>query len=151
MVGVLLAGGMAALIRTPLLMAPLGPTSVLLFAQPDNPSSQPINVFGGYFIAASFGVVAETLWPGIWWVAVLASGFAMGLMLLLRVTHPPAASVPLALLASPMAPVPLFALMLASTALLVGLAMLAHRLPPRVVYPRMRPPVVPPPDRSAPQ
>lgn len=136
MFGVLLVGGLAAIVGMPLLMAPLGPTSVLLFAQPYNPSSQPINIFAGYFIAAVLGALAELFWPGTWWTAVLAVGVAMGLMLLLRVTHPPAASVPLTLVESPMEPQLLFVVMLASCVLLVSLAMLAHRIPPRVTYPR---------------
>ena len=138
MFGVLLVGGLAAMVQAPLLMAPLGPTSVLLFAQPYNPSSQPINIFGGYFIAAVLGTAAEMIWPGVWWTAVLAVGMAMGIMLVFRVTHPPAASVPLALVDSPMEPGALFVVMLASCVLLVAIAMLMHSIPPRVEYPRPR-------------
>lgn len=137
MFGVTLVGGLAALTSLPLLMAPLGPTSVLMFAQPSNASAQPANVFGGYFIAAVFGAAAELLMPGVWWAATLAVGLAMALMLVLRVTHPPAAAVPLVLLASPMEPLVLFGIMFASCLLLVAIAILHHRLPPRSVYPHI--------------
>ncbi len=136
LVGIGLVGSLAALTHLPLLMASLGPTAVLIFAQPNNPSSQPINVFGGYFVAAVFAVLAELLFPGIWWAATTAVALAMAIMLWFRITHPPAASVPLVLLGSPMEPVPLFGIMLAGCVVLTALALLMHRLPPRMVYPR---------------
>ena len=128
-------GQAAVVTHLPLLMAPLGPTSVLIFAQPQNPSAQPVNVFGGYFLAAFFGVAAEVLLPGTWWAATWPWCWRSA-MLLFRVTHPPAAAVPLVLLGSPMEPVALFGIMLASCIVLVLVAIAHHHLPPRMIYPR---------------
>ena len=61
-------------------------------------------------------------------------------MLLLRVTHPPAGAVPLVAMAAPDRALLLFPTLLVSAVVLVGLAILMHRLPPRVTYPRELPP-----------
>lgn len=135
-IGVSLVGALSAWSDLPMLIAPLGPTALLLFAQPDSASSQPVPVFGGYFIAAVLASIAEIGFPGAWWAASLAVGLVMLAMLLLRVTHPPAAAVPLVLLSSPIHPPVLFAVMLAACIMLTGVAIAWHRLPPRIRYPR---------------
>ena len=135
-IGVGLVGGLAAWSGLPLLMAPMGPTALALAAHPESSSAQPINVFGGYFIAAAFASASELALPGLWWGAALAVGVVMLVMLLARVNHPPAAAVPLAVYASPMAPHLLFGVMLAGCICLVAVMTLLHRIPPRVRYPR---------------
>lgn len=134
-IAITLVGALAAVTQLPMLFAALGPTAVLVFSQPQSPLAQPVNVFGGYFIAALVSALAETVFPGLWWAATLAVGCAMAGMLMLRVTHPPAVSLPLVTLVSPMSPPMLFGLILVSCIILVGLGMLHHVLPPRSVYP----------------
>src|SRR5690606_38542134 len=75
-VGLAAVGGLAAVTGLPLLMAPFGATAVLLFGQPASPLSQPINVFGGYLVAASFGAGAALLLPAVWWASAIAVGQA---------------------------------------------------------------------------
>lgn len=50
--GMLAVGYLAFVSGQPLLLAPLGSTSVLLFAQPSSPMAQPINVMMGFLIGA---------------------------------------------------------------------------------------------------
>lgn len=85
--GLGIVGTLAAVTSMPLLFAPLGPTALLVFAEPEMPTAQPVNVMAGYFIATSFATLAEIWLPGAWWGAVVAVGLAMTLMLLLRVTR----------------------------------------------------------------
>lgn len=146
--GLGLVGGLAALTGWPLLIAPLGASVVLIFGQPASPLAQPANVFGGYLLGTLFGVAAALELPGVWAAAAVAVGLAVALMLLLRVTHPPAGAVPLVAMAAPDRGLALFPMLLVSAAILVGLALLLHRLPPRVTYPRELPPAPTPPLRK---
>ena len=134
-IGLGIVGMLAAVTSMPLLFAPLGPTALLVFAEPEMPTAQPVNVMAGYFIATTFATLAEIWLPGAWWGAIFAVGLTMTLMLLLRVTHPPAVSVPLVVLSSPQDPVRLFVVLLAGCTVLLLVAALHHRLPPRARYP----------------
>jgi CBS-domain-containing membrane protein len=139
--GLGLVGALATLTGWPLLIAPLGASVVLLFGQPGSPLAQPANVFGGYFLATVVALALATLAPGLWWAAAAAVGLVVALMLVLRVTHPPAGAVPLVAMAAPdMAPM-LFVTLFLSAVTLVGLAFALHRLPPRVAYPKGAAPV----------
>ena len=136
LVAMTLVGALAAWTHFPLLLAPLGATAVLLFAVPNSPLAQPANVLGGYFLSALLGLIAAVLWPGEWWAATACVGVAIGVMLAFRVTHPPAGGVPLLAVAGPLAPTTLFGALLAGAGCLIAVAVLHHRLPPRLAYPR---------------
>lgn len=138
-IGIGAVGGLSSATSLPLLIAPLGATAVLLFGQPASPLAQPMNIFGGYLMATILGVAAALAFPGVWWVAAIAVGVAIAGMLILRITHPPAGAVPLVALASPVQSASLFLTILIACVSLVGLALLHHRLPPRVDYPRPLP------------
>jgi CBS-domain-containing membrane protein len=135
-VAMTLVGGLAAWTGLPLLLAPFGASAVLLFGQPVSPFSQPANVFGGYLTAAGISVVMLALLPPAWWAATIAVGLVIGVMLLMRVTHPPAGAVPLVAFTTHMPPETLFFVVLAGAMCLVGVAVVHHWLPPRVTYPR---------------
>jgi CBS-domain-containing membrane protein len=136
--GVMVVGGLAAWTELPLLMAPLGATALLIFAHPRLPGAQPINVFMGYLLGAIFSSLAEMILPGAWWMAALAVGATMLAMLVLRVTHPPAAAIPLVIAASYLEPPILFGVMFAACLVLCVVAIIWHRLPPRQIYPLPR-------------
>ena len=138
-VGMGAVGALSSLTGLPLLIAPLGATVVLLFGQPASPLAQPINIFGGYLLATIIGVAVALFFPGIWWVAAVAVGAVIAGMLMLRITHPPAGAVPLVALASPLQSASLFVTILVGCVSLVALALVHHRLPPRVQYPRPLP------------
>ena len=82
------------------LMAPFGASCVLLFAVPASPLSQPINVVGGHLLASTVGLILSAALPDTWWALALAVGLAIGLMVALRVTHPPAGADPLVIFAT---------------------------------------------------
>lgn len=130
-----LVGAMAASTGLPLLLAPLGPTALLMFSQPKSPGAQPINIFVGYLIGTVMAVLATQVVPEPWWLATLCVGLTMLLMLVLRVTHPPAAAVPLLAYSGPVDPLTLFAVLFLSCTLLVLVGVIVHRLPPRQRYP----------------
>ncbi len=128
-------GLLAVYTGLPILIAPFGASAVLLFGQPKSPLSQPANVIGGYFIAASVGGMAAFLFPGLWLAGAVAVGITIGLMLLLRLTHPPAGAVPIVAIASHFQPPVLFEVVLTGSILLVAIAVVHHLVPPRQQYP----------------
>nr|WP_295465779.1 HPP family protein [Mesorhizobium sp.] len=134
-VGMLAVGYLAYVTGQPLLLAPLGSTSVLLFAQPSNPLSQPINVMMGFLIGA---VVCEAVFfalPGTWLAAAVSVGLAIILMRAFRVTHPPAGALPILAFGQGLHGVKLFAVVFVGCTLLLALAFIVHRIPPRREYP----------------
>lgn len=84
--------------ETPLLMAPLGASAVLLFAAPESPLARPRNQIGGHMIAAMVGLLAIMLpYEGIW-VCAAAVAVTVMLMMIFGVEHPPAGAVPLVMI-----------------------------------------------------
>ena len=132
---VTLIGWLSVATGLPLLLAPLAPTALLVFGQPEAPGAQPINIFAGYLIATVLTALAMQIVPEPWWLATVCVGLSMIAMLVLRVTHPPAAAVPLLPLTGAPDTLTLFGVILAACTILVLLGAALHRLPPRRRYP----------------
>ena len=93
-----LTGLLGRLVDTPLLIAPFGASSVLLFAAPDSTFAQPRNLVWGHLIASTVGLAVFWLaGVGLWQMA-LAVGAAIALMQLTRTVHPPAGADPLVIM-----------------------------------------------------
>ena len=148
LIGMTLVGALAGLTGLPLLLAPFGATAVLLFGQPESALAQPANVFGGYFVAAVVTSLMLGFLPPAWWVATIAVGVVIALMLALRVTHPPAGAVPLVAFTSQMHPDMLFLVTLGGALCLVCVAVVHHWVPPRRVYPKRRTAIPPAAQRT---
>lgn len=133
--GMLLVVQLAKYTAQPLLLAPLGATAALLFAQPTSPLAQPLNVMGGYFIGAcvcelSFYVI---LAPEL--AAAVAVGVTVVTMRQLRVTHPPAGALPILAFGSQLHGLGLVVAGFVGCVTLILLAFIVHRIPPRRTYP----------------
>ena len=78
------------------LVASFGSTMVLLYGYPESPFAKPKNIFFGHFLTSLVGVVFVNFVPlPIFLNIPLAVGFGVGLMILLKVTHPPAGGNPI--------------------------------------------------------
>jgi len=85
---------------SPLVIAPFGASSVLLFGAPDSAFAQPRNLVIGHLLSTAVGLAMFYMaGPGIWQMA-LAVGIAIGLMQLGRCVHPPAGADPLVIMLS---------------------------------------------------
>ena len=81
------------------LIASFGSSMVLLFGYPESPFAQPKNIFFGHLLTASVGVIFVNFIPLPLYLSIpLAVGIAVGLMILLNVTHPPAGGNPIVVL-----------------------------------------------------
>lgn len=71
------------------LLAPLGASTVILFALPHSPLAQPWSLAGGLFLSAVIGALCG-LWITPAWLAIgVALGVSIWLTALLRCIHPP--------------------------------------------------------------
>ncbi len=78
-----------------LLLGTFAASSLLTFAYPDSPFSQPRNTVIGHLVGTAAGLAClHGLGPD-WWSAGLAVGLAIALMKATRTVHPPASSNPL--------------------------------------------------------
>lgn len=119
----------------PLLMAPFGATSVILFALPQSPLGRPINVIGGYLLAAAISLALRELLLPAWWSVGLAVGATVLVTTAARVVHPPAGGVPILVLTADPGLEFLFTTVLGGSLALTTIAILFHSLPPRVSHP----------------
>jgi CBS domain-containing membrane protein len=89
------ASGVALPSHSPLVVAPIGASAVLVFAVPTSPLAQPWPVIGGNVISASVGLVVAWLVPDLTVAAALAVALAIAIMSLTRCLHPPGGAVAL--------------------------------------------------------
>jgi len=78
-----------------LALGSFGSTSILLFAFPENPFSQPRSIVGGHFVSSAVGLLALLMLGKTWWALGAAVALAAALMMLTRTVHPPAGSNPI--------------------------------------------------------
>jgi CBS domain-containing membrane protein len=127
----------------PFLVASIGAATVLIFAAPRSPLSQPWPLVGGHLVCACVGVACYRWIPDPVIACAAALGLGTLLMAALRCTHPPGGAVALgAVLGGDtihdlgfwfvLMPVAL------NVALLLGLAILLHRWLPGRQYPAPR-------------
>ncbi|RAU23890.1 HPP family protein [Paramagnetospirillum kuznetsovii] len=119
----------------PLLAAPLGASAMLVFGMPESPMSQPANVVGGHVIATLIGLAFDHFLPGGWAMMALSVATVMVTLAALRLTHPPAGGDPLVIMMAHPGWGFLLMPVLLGAVILVVVAVLIHRLPPRAAYP----------------
>ena len=99
-----LLAGLAVVSRTPLVFPSVGPTALMLYFMPTAPAASPRNILCGHAIGIVCGYASlclvglqhapSALLEGVHWPRVLAAALSLaatgGLMILLRVVHPPA-------------------------------------------------------------
>lgn len=114
---------------SPSFLAPLGATTVLVFAVPNSPLAQPWSSVAGS-IAAALVAIPAALWLPLPWAAPAAVGAAILVMSALRALHPPGGAVALltAISLSPDRPFALLPPLIVGTVTLVAVAMAWARL-----------------------
>jgi len=82
-------------LRVLLALGSFGSSSILLFAFPESPFSQPRSIIGGHVISTAVGLLALLLFGKTWWALGAAVAASAAVMLLARCVHPPAGSNPI--------------------------------------------------------
>ena len=128
-IGISVVAYLSHLTATPLLIAPLGATCVLLFAVPDAPLAQPRNVIAGHFLSSLVGLIFLNYFGTGTLEMGLAVGCAIALMQFTRTVHPPAGADPLVIMLGGTASWQfLLTPVLASTILLVLIALVVNNV-----------------------
>ncbi len=99
-IGIAATGYLSVKTGTPLLIAPFGATSVLIFGVPDSPLAQPRNLIGGNLIAALVSLTILHLFGWEPWAMGMAVATAIGMMQLTGTVHPPAGAIALVVMMS---------------------------------------------------
>ncbi|WP_443083966.1 HPP family protein [Verrucosispora sp. WMMA2121] len=133
--GIGAVGSIALLFGTPLLIAPLGSTCMMIFGAPHAPFAHPRNVLGGHTICTLVGLLGVRVLGNAPWTIAAAVGLAMALMGLTRSFHPPAGGdTVLVMLAQP-GWLFLFVPVLLGCVILLGIAMAFHNAHSAGSYP----------------
>ena len=78
------------------LITSFGSSMVLLYGYPESSFSQPKNIFFGHLLTSVVGILFLYIVPlPIYLLVPLSVGFAIALMILLKVVHPPAGANPI--------------------------------------------------------
>jgi CBS-domain-containing membrane protein len=128
-----------------MLLGSFGASALLLFALPEAPLSQPRSVVVGHLSASLIALGCLTLFGPQWWAVGVATGLAVGFMMLTRTVHPPAGSNAIIVFLAKPAWGFLVSSTLAGTLMLVVIACVYHRTTRRHKYPlywRMAPAAV---------
>ena len=94
-VGIALLAYLSYYSRYPLIAAPMGATSVLVFGVPKSPLAQPRNVVGGNILGAAIAVILVAFFGTGPWVMAIAVSTTIVVMKITRTVHPPAGAVAL--------------------------------------------------------
>jgi len=78
-------------------MGSFGASIFLVMAVPDSPFAQPRHVVFGHFMASLIGLICLHLLGDFWWSMALALAITTLAMIVLKVSHPPAGSNPIAI------------------------------------------------------
>ncbi|HEY1107066.1 MAG TPA: HPP family protein [Opitutaceae bacterium] len=118
-----------------MLLGSFGASALLLFALPEAPLSQPRNVVWGHLSASVIALACLALFGAQWWAMGLATGLAVGFMMLTHTVHPPAGSNAIIVFLAQPSWALLVGSTLAGTVALVAIAVIYHRTTRRHRYP----------------
>ena len=88
-------GYIAEFADVPLIIAPFGATAFAIIGLSHTPIAQPANVLGGYLVATLTTFAAKFLLPHEIYSLAICVAAASFLMFRLRLSHPPAAGIPI--------------------------------------------------------
>ncbi len=90
-------GFVAFFLEYAIIMGSFGASIFLVMAVPDSPFAQPRHVVFGHFMASLIGLICLHLLGDFWWSMALALAITTLAMIVLKVSHPPAGSNPIAI------------------------------------------------------
>jgi CBS-domain-containing membrane protein len=120
--------GVGELLHETVLIPPLAASMALVAGGYALPLAQPRNVIGGQIVSAVTGFIVLAIAGSNPWAAAVAGGMALGAMLLLRMSHSPAAATAVIVVTSAPGLVNFLELLLLATVILVAVGAISARL-----------------------
>ena len=118
------------------LITSFGSSMILLYGYPENPFSEPKNIFFGHLITSVVGILFLYFLPlPIYILIPLAVGFAAGLMILLNVVHPPAGANPIIVIMGSVSLDYLINPIITGSLIILGFGIILNRLILKKKYP----------------
>ena len=118
------------------LIASFGSSMVLLFGYPESPFAQPKNIFFGHLLTSLVGMFFLYFIPlPIYVILPFAVGFGVGLMILLKVTHPPAGGNPIIVIIGSVSPDYIINPIIIGTGIILIFVIVLNRLILKKKYP----------------
>nr|WP_051717469.1 HPP family protein [Streptomyces megasporus] len=117
------------------LIPPLAASSALVFGAPALPLAQPRSVVGGQLLSALTGFAVLAVAGSSAWGAAVAGGLALGVMMLARTPHSPAAATAVIVVAQSPEPALFLVLLAAASTVLVLVGVAVGRLRATTDYP----------------
>jgi len=118
-----------------MIVAPMGASAALIFGHPESRAAQPAHVVLGHMLAGVIALAANAFLPGGPVTLAAVVGTVIVLLGVLHLNHPPAAATAVIILLTHPSWTFLFTPLLSGLVTLVVVAVLVHRLPPRMTYP----------------
>lgn len=134
-IGLVLLAGVGEGIDKVVLIPPLAASAALVYGAPALPLSQPRSVIGGQFLSAVTGFVVLWIAGSSVWGAAVAGGLALGVMLLARTPHSPAAATAVIVVATKPEVAVFLPLLVLATVILAAVGIIAGRTPAGSRYP----------------
>jgi CBS-domain-containing membrane protein len=133
-VGLVVLVAVGRLLDETVLIPPLAATMALVTGGSALPLAQPRNVIGGQLVSALVAFIVLAIAGSNAWGAAVAGGLALGAMLLLRVSHSPAAATAVIVVIERPEIVRFLALLLLATMILLAIGVITARAN-RTTYP----------------
>lgn len=126
---------LAVVLDVPLLIPPLAASMALVTGAPALPLAQPRSVVGGQLLSALTGFAVLAVAGSSAWGAAVAGGLALGVMMLARTPHSPAAATAVIVVAQSPEPALFLVLLAAASTVLVLVGVAVGRLRATTDYP----------------
>ncbi|WP_371617029.1 HPP family protein [Streptomyces sp. NBC_00454] len=122
-------------IQQVVLIPPLAASAALVFGAPTLPLSQPRSVIGGQLLSALTGYVVLAVSGSTVWGSAIAGGLALGVMMIARTPHSPAAATAVIVVAADPSAATFLPLLLLATVVLVLIGVVTGRSGRTARYP----------------
>ncbi|WP_308377938.1 HPP family protein [Streptomyces sp. ISL-98] len=118
-----------------LLIPPLAASAALVYGAPALPLAQPRSVVGGQLLSAITGFVVLAVAGSSVWSAAVAGGLALGVMMIARTPHSPAAATAVIVAATAPDALVFLPLLALASVILVAVGVAAGRVKAQAAYP----------------
>ena len=121
------------------IIASFGSSMVLLYGYPESPFAQPKNIFFGHLLTSIVGMFFLYLIPlPIYIILPLAVGFGVGLMIVFKITHPPAGGNPVIVIIGSVSPDYLLNPIISGSIIILIFGIIINRFILKKSYPKLK-------------